>query len=145
MAISFSETDYKNVRALIDISLTADDLSDDQIGLDSFKGEAVEIIEHAVASLSEEQQTEYATQIKRAAIRLTASFLAPKVPILTSEVLEGDKFTFADKNFAKVSADLEKEAFGIVARILKAVSDTPTETSTSFAEGIFTLGGASCK
>lgn len=142
MQIEFVIEDYESVRKLIDITLSENELPEAVIALSVYEGEAVEVITDALSSLTEEQATDNAATIKRAALRLTASYLAPKIPQLTSEVLEGDKFTFAEKDFAKISADLETQAFNIVNRLLKKLSDAPKEIDTSFPAGLFTTAKA---
>jgi hypothetical protein len=144
MAIEFDATDFENTRKAIDVSLTADALPNDVISLDIYKGEAVSQIESAVAALSAEQKTAQAAAIKRAAVLLTAAFIAPKIKVLTSETIEGDKFTFQQIDLAKIASDLETRAFGVVGRILNEVLEVPTPTASGYIN-LFTTAKANPK
>lgn len=145
MAITFDTNDYEQVRKAIDADLTADTLPNDVIALDIYQGEALSQIETAVAALSEQQQTDNAATIKRAAILLTGSLIAPKIKIVTSETLEGDRFTFQNKDLVKIADDLNSSAFGVIGRLLKKLTDAPTVGDSSFAYGLFSTAKANPK
>lgn len=137
MALTFDAGDYEQIRKAIDADLTADVLPDELIGLDIYQGEAIEQVNNALIALTDQQRTDNAATIKRAAILLTASLLATKIKVVTSEVLEGDRFTFQNKDLNKLKSDLESAAFGIIGRLLNALLAIPTPADGSFAYGLF--------
>lgn len=143
--LTFEAADYEQVRKSIDVTLTADALPNEIIALDIYQGEAISQILSAVAALTDEQKTANAAAIKRAAILLTGSLIAPKIKVLTSETLEGDRFTFQSKDLAKISSDLAASAFGVVGRVLELVLETPTPTNSDFASGLFDTAKANPK
>lgn len=145
MAISFDAADCEQVRKAIDISLTSSELTDETIKLDIYKGDAEAAIDDALSNLTNDQKTAQAADIKRAVMNLTAAYIAPKVPHLTSETLEGDKWTFQNKDYSLISEQLENKASVIVARILKAVAVAPAPVDTSFAASLFTTAKANPK
>ena len=124
--------DYAAVRAALDVSLTTEVLPDDVIGLDLYVGAAERDVRYA-DPLADTYVGENAERIKAAAILLTAAYLAPAIPRLSSERL-------ADYQYSQQAVDWNALAAHLRARArqeLAAISSTDVAASVALRHPAF--------
>lgn len=125
--------DTDGVRALIDVSLTADDLPDTTILSDIFAGRADDRISLWVARLGANIADDD-PKLHRAAVVLTAALLARQVPFLLSERLPDYQYqrqaAQAGQSHADMANDLAGEAMRLV---IDAVNNIAYPQPVTFA------------
>lgn len=119
--LDFAGTDFDDVRALIDIDLTAHELPDATIQRSVFEGEAARIVTREVAALSDADQTANQATLKTAAFYLCASKIAPRVREIVSSRVNDDQMTYAKRDYAQLAKELESEGFEIISEVIDKV------------------------
>lgn len=115
------QTDYAEVRALIDITLSPASLPDAIIALDSYKGAAQREVE---AQTSDTQ-----AHAKLAARLICAALLAPRVPQLTRESLPGASYDRKPYDIDLLVAELRTRALDEIGLANGTTTDAQIEAT----------------
>ena len=133
MAI-LSSADYPAIRAALDVSLTAQQLPDATIAQDIFEGAAEADVIKRVPTAESLTGNDLA-RVKRAAVWLTAAYLAPSVVRLTSLSVQTRDLSYSRQTFdpdekaAELRARAERE-FGMLLAPAAVTPSRPTMFTT---------------
>jgi hypothetical protein len=138
---AFGNTEYDEVRAAIDLRVTADTLPNTVIALPAFEGEARAYIGGLVKDAT---ITNYADRVKTAAVLYTAALLLPSLPDVTREQIPGGMMWFGPKDLLKLSALRKEEALIVVGALqdLEAAGVEPGPATD--LPNMFTAAGPAC-
>lgn len=126
MALFVDTSDFPTIRALIDVSITPHDLSDDIIKSEVFlaaaEQEVLGLDPDAATRTGEDQQ-----RIKRAVMYFTAANLVPSVVRITSQTVNVRDSSFSRQTFdvSEKVAELRGKAFGEISAVIDPDEDTP--------------------
>lgn len=122
--------DYQEIREIIDITLTLDELPNEQIGRDAFVGQAQRLV------LARDPEAESRTGDELASVRLAALYyaaalLCPTIPILKTVRSEGESIERNPPDLIARAAELRAQAVQMLDSVL-----TPTTASVPYAFGV---------
>ena len=114
----FTAIEYPQVRALLDITLKAEQMPDEIIALDTFHGAA----ERDVLARVPDAESRTGTQRLRlvhAAVLLCASYVAPALPRLLRDRFADQEIQLAPVDMAARATALQQEAYDEIAAVLE--------------------------
>ena len=126
--------EYASIRAALDVSLDADALPDSIIELPIYSGSA----ELEIYRRDPELYSRTGVHKRRcinAMILLTAAYLAPAMPQITSETLGDVTHGYETINWIKLAAELRGRADSELSSVISATSVTPVPSMFSVATG----------
>lgn len=126
MAFELDNSLFPSLRALLGSHVTATLLPDSVIQSDIFEGVAERWID---AKLTEEQQTEKATEAQTAALYYAAALIAPTIRVIARERIAGDEMQFESVDMQKRAAELLAQANAVISQIIE---ETVEDESTTF-------------
>ena len=121
--LDLEPSDFESVRKLVDVTLTADQLSDDVLSLDGYEGEAVRWVAERTSN-----EDDHARQ---AAIYYLTGLVLPAVPRYLSESNAGYSYQLQQQKLDERLAQLQAAADAAIARSEAA---NPTEVGTAYLD-----------
>jgi hypothetical protein len=126
--------EYPSIRAALDVSLDADALPDDIIELPIYAGSAELEVYRRDPDLYSRTGV-HKRRCVNAMIFLTAAYLAPAMPQITSETLGDVTYGFETINWMKLAGELRERADSEIAAVISTVNANSAPSMFGLATG----------
>lgn len=128
MALTFENTDYDQIRAAVDLELTADNLPDAVIKNTVFEGAALDYVNSV---LKPQTITDNPEKAKRAAILYCAGLIIPSLTHVVKEDIPGGTISYQNRDLLALAEARNAQAGAIIGQ-LQATENPPAQDAGNF-------------